>query len=1167
LPRDLTVRILFTELLVCARISQSGVCGFPFLRRFGAIAAVSLAMLLLVANDARASAGCTAVNAGMFNLTDPNGSSVTASQAGFAVGDELTITYTAVSVWDSFVLSPSGGGTDLDNFHPSDVTTVRTHTLTSSQLSLTLTITNGYPYGTTVSSTVVCTPAPLPTVAAIAPNSGSTAGGTAVTITGTQFTGATSVTIGGAAATGMTVVNATTITATTPAHAAGAVDVVVTTPDGTGTGTGLFTYVAPPTVTAVNPVGGTTAGGTPVTITGTNLTGATAVTIGGVTATAATVVNATTITATTPAHAAGLVDVAVTTPGGTGTGTGLYTYASTPIVTALSPASGSPAGGTSVTITGANFTGATAVSIGGIPATGVAVVNATTVTATTPAHAAGAVDVSITTPGGTGTGTGVYTYASAPTVTAIDPSLGSPAGGAIVTITGSNLTGATAVTIGGAAATAMTVVNATTITVTAPAHAAGVVDVTIATPGGTGTGGGLYTYAALPTVTAVNPGGGPISGGTAITITGTGLDGASTVLIEGVAATNIAVVNDATITATTPAHAAGRVNVTVTTPGGSGTGTGLYTYRANLTLTSSPSAVTQVGEPYSQANVATGGTPDYRFSVVAGSLPAGTSLDASTGLVSGTPTTSGAFSYTIEVADSGAIPPTATQALTGVIAPIRTTTSLTSSLDPSLVGQPVTLTATVAPASATGTVTFKTDAATLCGAAPLANGIATCATTFAASGAYSVIAVYDGDATRGASASSALLQTVNDQRVETVAAIGTFISRRNDLIAANAPDAGGQIERLVEMGDFEGSVGSAGSRPGESGVSSTPGATRVLSQLWQAFGASAGGFAGASAPSPGQMALRLASAVTGPVRVSGNVDGATRFAAATSLRQVRGYEAAQNAGRGSAPSRPTPFDVWIDGQYASFRDDRTSADLDGHFRLVSIGSDYVLNRRFLVGGMVQFDTMRQRSLAQASLVSGHGWMAGPYATLRLADKLFWQGRAAWGRSTNDVSPFDTYTEHFGSTRWLLSSTLAGRLDVQRWLVRPAVSVVYVEDVARSYTDTFGVVIPQVRSGLGQAKVGPQVDRRYQISRRLALEPRAGLQLITTFGETTAAGGLGQIDGANAGPTGTRGRSEIGVNLITVSGLGIDLSGSYDGIGAGDYSALSGRVMVRVPFGP
>jgi hypothetical protein len=164
-------------------------------------------------------------------------------------------------------------------------------------------------------------------VTSIAPTSGTTLGGTPVTITGTNLTGATAVTIGGTAATSVTIVNAATITAVTPAHTAGTVDVAVTTAGGTGTGSGLYTYVTPaPTVTSVAPTIGTILGGTPVTITGTNLTGATAVTIGGLAATSVAVVNATTITAVTPAHAAGTVDVTATTPGGTATGSSLYTY-------------------------------------------------------------------------------------------------------------------------------------------------------------------------------------------------------------------------------------------------------------------------------------------------------------------------------------------------------------------------------------------------------------------------------------------------------------------------------------------------------------------------------------------------------------------------------------------------------------------------------------------------------------------------------------------------------------------------------------------------------------------------------------------------------------------------------------------------------------------------
>ena len=70
--------------------------------------------------------------------------------------------------------------------------------------------------------------AQVPTVSSVTPNSGSTAGGTAVTITGTNFAAGATATFGGTAATNVVVVNSTTITATTPAGSAGAVTVTVT---------------------------------------------------------------------------------------------------------------------------------------------------------------------------------------------------------------------------------------------------------------------------------------------------------------------------------------------------------------------------------------------------------------------------------------------------------------------------------------------------------------------------------------------------------------------------------------------------------------------------------------------------------------------------------------------------------------------------------------------------------------------------------------------------------------------------------------------------------------------------------------------------------------------------------------------------------------------------
>jgi hypothetical protein len=88
--------------------------------------------------------------------------------------------------------------------------------------------------------------ADAPNVASISPNRGTTLGGTITTITGTGFNGATAVTFGGTAAAAFQVLNDTTIRATTPPHAAGAVDLVVTTPESTSTLTEGFGFGAVP---------------------------------------------------------------------------------------------------------------------------------------------------------------------------------------------------------------------------------------------------------------------------------------------------------------------------------------------------------------------------------------------------------------------------------------------------------------------------------------------------------------------------------------------------------------------------------------------------------------------------------------------------------------------------------------------------------------------------------------------------------------------------------------------------------------------------------------------------------------------------------------------------------------------------------------------------------
>ena len=184
---------------------------------------------------------------------------------------------------------------------------------------------------TSMSEFFTTTPNTAPVISNISPNSGPTAGGTAVTISGTGFAVGATVKFGNTSATNVNVVGSTTITAVAPAHNSGAVNVVVTNPGGqSATSTNGYSYtggVAAPTVSGVNPTSGPTAGGTSVTISGTGFAAGATVTFGGTNATGVVVNNSTTITATTPAHAAGAVDVVVTnSTGQSGTKTNAFTY-------------------------------------------------------------------------------------------------------------------------------------------------------------------------------------------------------------------------------------------------------------------------------------------------------------------------------------------------------------------------------------------------------------------------------------------------------------------------------------------------------------------------------------------------------------------------------------------------------------------------------------------------------------------------------------------------------------------------------------------------------------------------------------------------------------------------------------------------------------------------
>ena len=188
----------------------------------------------------------------------------------------------------------------------------------------------------------------------------------------------------------------------------------------------------------------------------------------------------------------------------------------------------------------------------------------------------------------------------APTLISLNTASGSTAGGTVVIATGTNLTGASAVSVGGNPATSVSALDSTHVQFTTPAGSAGAASITVTTPGGTSSPlVGAFTYVAAPTLVSLNRDFFVAAGGAVIVGTGTNLTVVTGVTVGGTAATAVSSTST-TVTFTCPAKTATGYpgtwyDVIVTTPGGS------YTLTAALESLPTPSTT------FVQSNFESGG--------------------------------------------------------------------------------------------------------------------------------------------------------------------------------------------------------------------------------------------------------------------------------------------------------------------------------------------------------------------------------------------------------------------------------------------------------------------------------------------------------------------------------------------------------------------------------
>ncbi|KRA95595.1 hypothetical protein ASD83_18260 [Devosia sp. Root685] len=497
------------------------------------------------------------------------------------------------------------------------------------------------------------------------------------------------------------------------------------------------------------------------------------------------------------------------------------------------------------------------------------------------------------------------------------------------------------------------------------------------------------------------------------------------------------------------------------------------------------------GTLYSQTLTASGGAAPYAFVISAGSLPPGLSLSSS-GILSGTPTASGVFNFSVMATDSsvGVGPFSATQAYSVTVGAVgRLIVAVRSNVDGTFgfaSSEPLLNALTVGTSGGIGhsasielpAGAFRITADDLSGAGTALTGI-DCDDNDSGGD----IATRAADIVIDSSESLTCVFTFVSSREETTALIKDFLETRASMILANQPRTQRRIDRL-------------------NGI--VPGGD-IGSTLMNYLPAIAGGNA-------------LRSSI--------------------SLNAIEGATGNKN---------PNPLDIWMEGTFM-----RIDASRDRQLMLGSVGADYLVTPDLLIGGFVQLDHMMQGEPGLPGVAVGSGWIAGPYATMRLHEHLYLDLLAGFGRSSNRINPLGTYEDSFGATRWLLSAALEGQWTSGPWTFSPRASLGYFSETSDAYLDALGIAIPSIETGIGQIAIGPAVSYRFVAPGEIVVDLGLGLEGIAEFGSNL------QFENGGA-------RVKASIDAGMPSGADIGLTIGLSGVGNADTSAISISGSLAVPM--
>ena len=518
--------------------------------------------------------------------------------------------------------------------------------------------------------------------------------------------------------------------------------------------------------------------------------------------------------------------------------------------------------------------------------------------------------------------------------------------------------------------------------------------------------------------------------------------------------------------------------------------TAMYTLKAGgpeeLTVGDTDIPTATVNQNFTHVLTATGGSGNYQFFLMTGELPDGLSLGVN-GTIQGTPTKAGTFDFAVRVTDRDDHLRSGNGILTIVVAKERGETP----------GFTFTPAAGDLPRGRIGEAYNITISATDPGGEStnlsLVEGTFPDGITFdAATGALSGIPTIAGEF-------HFIVKATDVVRQEATAAYTLFIDGDVDTDTA-------EIEAHV-----------------------------------RSFVQNRMGLLSSTIEVPGLMERRRMASATSPVTMQyAPSEAGPKIALSTSLVQAM---AAETNGQ---IADNLPFNIWLDAVFLAHNRDR-NGDRWGNFGMVSVGGDYLVTEKLLLGLSAHFDTMTDPTDEDAEF-SGQGWMAGPNASLELGKGVFWDTSFKLGGSSNDIDS-GAWHGSFDTRRLMFDTTIKGRWDIgDNVVLTPSIRALYFRETVEDYAIANGndtVAIEGYAQEQLRFSAGLQVEKTLNLANGNDLKARAGI-----------TGGFSGMDGEGA-----FGQVRAGASYVFGDGLFLDGDALYNYSDGGSQS-VGARFGIR-----